>query len=278
MKRTVSYLVLAILLCFGSIGLGAGFVLNHSGEGTYIYDALNVIGNVAGGTTVQTNGYQRFYRFFEFGSAANMDPWNNANFGTGAVTATVVTPASGAAVNHPGVVQFNCGTAANSGSAQITNAASYLLGGGESSNFIFYVNSTSGTSIRFGWQDSNTNTAPGNGLWIDISATTLAGKMAAGSTTSTTGSSYSISATTWYRVNISVNAAATTMTFTLYACSNGALLWQDSLTVNGSTIVAPTASGQECRHGLVEYNSGTGASAVVQVDFMDILINRVLTR
>ena len=200
-------------------------------------------------------------------SATLSSPWSPAanNSGTSAV--------SNSNANNIGIHRFTSSTIANSGYRYITSLSTFLLAGTETSVFVFFLPATdASTTIRLGFQDSATSTAPVDGVWINIANTTLDGRTSSNSTSSTTGTSYTLSASTWYSVKIVLNSAATQADFYLYD-SSGTQLWTDNLTTN-----IPTASGRVTGHGLVANNSGTTAVDLLDIDYMDVSISRQLTR
>jgi len=193
-------------------------------------------------------------------------PWYGAAINAGTIAAATGLP------NHPGVMRIISSTTANSGATFYLYSAALLLAGGETTELVFQVGTTTGTTIRFGFQDSFDTTAPVDAAWINIAGTTLTGKTRSNSVESTTGTSYALAASTWYRVKIVINADATRVDFYLYS-EAGTQLWTDYLTTN-----IPTATGRETGHGIVVTNSGTSALALVNLDYMSLSINRTLTR
>jgi uncharacterized protein with putative carbohydrate binding module len=147
------------------------------------------------------------------------------------------------------------------------------LGGGESVEIIFQAQSTSNTVFRLGFQDGVTTTAPNNGAWVNVAGTTLSGKTAANGTTSTTGTTYTISATTWYRMRVFVSDNAGTVYFELYTCSDGALVWSDSLTTN-----IPTVAGREVLVGALFYKTTAGTVDLADIDWLSYYGSKALVR
>lgn len=178
-------------------------------------------------------------------------------------------------INHPGVGGIVSSTSVDSGYKFVGfTTQGLLLGGGEETNFIFSlpVTVTTVTSTRMGFQDSTTVTEPVDGMYISIVDTTLKGDCISNSSETPTASTYTLVANTWYRVKITLNAAATLATFTLYSAA-GAVLWTDTVASN-----IPTGAGRFVGHGVVSTNSGTVAVQLITLDYMDISINRILVR
>jgi hypothetical protein len=170
-------------------------------------------------------------------------------------------------------VTLTSSTSANSGYAYALGTSSFLLAGTEVTEFIFQVVTTANTTARLGFQDSNNSTAPTDGAWVNIAATTLDGRTASNTTSSTTGTNYTITASVWYRAKVVVNSDATQVDFYLYTCADGVQVWTNNLTTN-----IPTAAGRETGQSAMATNSGTTALELVDLDFMDVYMTRTLTR
>jgi hypothetical protein len=170
--------------------------------------------------------------------------------------------------NHPGILKITSSTTANSGAYILTDTTAFLIGGGEIFEVIFMplVASNTNTTIRMGFLDSTTYTAPVDGVYFELPAGSLAisGKTMSNSTGSTTGTSYTLTVNTWYRARVAVNAGASQITFYVYN-ESGTQLWTDTLTTN-----IPTASGRNTGAGVIATNSGTTATALVQYDYMAV--------
>lgn len=168
-------------------------------------------------------------------AAAQLSP-----FTTGAISAGTIAQIASEA-NHPGIWRIASVAGANSGnSVGIFGTSVYLLGGGEIAEFVLRWPTTTALTARAGWYDENTLTAnPTDGAWINLAVTTLTGKTANNGSVSTTASSFTITANTWYFLKIVVNQTATQVDFYLYSAA-AVELWHDSLTTN-----IPTAAGRE---------------------------------
>ena len=181
-----------------------------------------------------------------------------------------------AVANHPGILMIRShATNANSGGVLYTavNATAFLLAGYEVTELVFKTEYTSNLLMRFGFQDSGTTSAPTDGAYIDVSGTTLQGICVAATSATATGSTYTISASTWYRAKIVVNSNATRVDFYLYSAA-GAELW-----TNNVTATIPTAAGQETGHGVVAYNTNPGSQReILDVDYLGYYYNVALTR
>jgi hypothetical protein len=201
-------------------------------------------------------------------------PWTINPIGTNGSYQHMSSPPS----DHPGVIQFlsttsctvTCGYSVSlmSATAQ-TNYSSLTLGGGEQFEAVFEpATLDASTQDYFGFIDNNTGVASTNGVYMSLTGTgttgTLSGVTANGGTRSTTGTSATLSTTTWYRLDISMNANATTATYTLYTGGSTTPTWTDSLSTN-----IPTTNGTS--NGITStYSTTATAKTLLNVDYMAI--------
>lgn len=171
-------------------------------------------------------------------------------------------------VKHPGIIQQKSSASANSGYRYSTDYNSILLGGGEKTTIIFKTAPVLTTVItRMGFHDSSSEAPPKDGVYVKIANTTLTGQTMNNTAGSTTSSNYSVSADTWYRVVIELNAAATLANFTLYADDSDNVLWTDTLATN-----IPTATGRTLGSVVISLSIGTEAIVVGEVDYIDMVL------
>ena len=178
--------------------------------------------------------------------------------------------------NHPGVKSIKTSTSADSGGYFGTeNSICFSSGdGGESIEEIFEVDVTTGTLAHLGWHNGVDKNAPTRGIWLTINGTTVSGVCCAdGGGSGTTGTTYTITATVWYRVKIALNAAANLVTFSLYTCANGALVWTDTVNTH-----IPNASTFAEINKATNSNGDSTPKAIVSFDWMHFWIDRVLVR
>lgn len=200
-------------------------------------------------------------------SSAGNPPWQGTATGSGTIASGTST------ANHPGTVAISCTTSANSGYVLGLSTTYTLLAGNEVSNAILTVTNTTDTKVKFGFFDVYSVSDPVDAACIAIDGTTLTGKTSSNSTLSTTGTSYTITAGVWYNLKVYTNADATKVTFEVYDSPKTQLLWSDSLTAN-----IPTGAGRLTGHGVSMYSTGTTAQVLGSVDYMDLSINRTLSR
>ena len=174
--------------------------------------------------------------------------------------------------NHPGIVKFVSSTLANSGGFFRTASNMLLLAGSETTEFIIRPQTISGTTIRMGFLDTITDAVPVDGAWLDVLSGVLSGKTRNNSVESVTGTTYTLVTNTWYRAKVVVNSNATRVDFYLYS-EAGTQLWTDYLTTN-----IPITANRETGHGIFVTNSGTTAVNLADLDYMNLYIDRNLTR
>jgi Carbohydrate binding domain len=214
--------------------------------------------------------------------ALGVFPWMTAQFNTACSTAPTTTAQTGTA-SHPGVVQFDSGATSCTGSngwRVNTNTdaapAQILLSGGESFEAVFQVISSTNTTVRLGFHDATTATDADDGAYINISGLTLSGKIANNSistgTRATTGTTFTITATTWYRAKVVVNTDLSGAVFTLYNDS-GTVLWTSPL-----TSAIPSTAGRETGGGLIVQTTNTTLTHLLNMDYMAMWWTEPITR
>lgn len=226
-------------------------------------------GNTQGSGVLNTNCFVIGATDFTIsGTQGGFPTWAGAGFGT---TAGANSGPAGNA-NHPGIVRLLSAIAADSGYRFTFSTSALLLAGGETSEFIFRPQTIAGTTLRMGFHDTITAAAPVDGAWLDIVDDVLSGKTRDNSTESVTSTTYTLITDTWYRAKAVVNSNASRVDFYLYS-EAGDLLWTDFLTTN-----IPAGIGRGTGHGVVASNSGISAVTLVDLDYMNLYIDRVLVR
>jgi len=193
-------------------------------------------------------------------SAAKYGPWVVANIGTPTYAVGTAT------ANHPGVQKATSQASANTGCSILASATQILPGGGESSEFVFYIGDTTTFGAYMGFMVANSYTRPTVGAWIDIDATTLAGYC----NTTVTTTTATVAASTWYRAKIENNAANSGWTFSLYTAGGVTPVWTSTVTA--------TPPAALFSHGVIEFNTGGSALALLSLDYMNMAVNRDLAR
>lgn len=129
-----------------------------------------------------------------------------------------------------------------------------------------------------GWADTATGAAlPVDGVWLNLTnvagAANWTGNTASNSVRSQTASKFVGTANTWYRGTISINSAATLVTYTIYN-EAGVSQWTDTLALN-----IPTGASRDTSPCIISTESTTDAAAVLaRWDFAQWSISRTLVR
>lgn len=174
---------------------------------------------------------------------------------------------SNGSVKHPGVATYKSSTSANSGYRYHSDSNSIVLAGGEKFIIIFETATQLVDVVRrSGFHNASTPTAPTEGVYLEIDGGVLAGCCTKGNTNSTTESTFSVSANTWYKGVVELNADATLATFKLYADDGSTLLWSDTLATN-----IPIVS-VGCSDILTFVNSGAALTVLGYTDYMCFIL------
>jgi hypothetical protein len=193
--------------------------------------------------------------------------WDTSLIGTGPTQSKIASEA-----NHPGILQLTSGTTANSGWFIRTDTLAALLAGGEIAEFVFKAPAVfTNTTGRFGFIDSATSADCVDGAYFEFSGSgVLVGKTSNNSTRTTSATIATMTASTWYRLRVVVNRAATAVDFSVFDDAG------NQLGTVQNTANIPTATGRETGHGMILTNSGTAATAMGQIDYMSIEWTRAL--
>lgn len=229
---------------------------------------------VVGGRRKYTGSTFRLTPFIytDFLGAASADtgeatyaPWDVSLISTGTQSKIAAT------ANHPGILRFTSSTTTNSGGYCRTAVDSFLLGGGEVTEFVFRIINLTTLTVRMGFIDTGTSADCTDGAYIEIPSTGAAvGKTSNNSVRTTSATIATLSINTWYRARIAVNRDATAVDFYIFD-DNGNQLGAQQNTAN-----IPTATGRETGHGYIATKSGTVAEACIEMDYMSIEFTRAL--
>ena len=184
-------------------------------------------------------------------------------------TAVVTTSTA----NHPGVLVLQSSTTANSGILVTENNLNVL--GGEQFDIVIQAPAVFTTvTSRFGFISTTTSADCSNGVYFEMSGSgVVIGKTATASVRSSTATVATLAVSTWYHCRLSMNAASTTATFTIYD-DTGIVLGTQSLSTN-----IPASTTFPLPVGIITTSSGTVAFNCHLVDYMSFGIpNRDLVR
>lgn len=194
-------------------------------------------------------------------------PWAGTLISSGTQSKTAAT------ANHPGILRCTSSATANSGCRWMTDVVSYLFGGGERAEFIFNITTLTNGTFRFGFLDTTTSADAVDGGYIEVLSTGAATcKTSNNSTRTTSATIATLSTGTWYHGKVSVDATAANVTCEIFDDTGNSLGSQ----TNSANI--PTAAGREFGHGFLATNSGTAATALLDMDYMAMWWERALVR
>jgi hypothetical protein len=193
-------------------------------------------------------------------STVKYGPWVVTNIGSPTYAVGTAT------ANHPGVQKATSQASTNTGCSILSSALQIYPAGGEFSEFVFSIGSTTTFGAFMGFYVANSYTRPTVGAWIDISATTLCGYCG----TTVTGTTKTITAATWYRARVENNATNDAWTFSLFTAGGVTPIWT-------STVIA-TLPAELVTHGVIQFNTGSSALELLSLDYMNLAVNRTLIR
>jgi len=184
-------------------------------------------------------------------------------YATGTLTSPTITDA-----NHVGQIAYRCHASnANSGYGHLTNGSQVIIKGGENFTWVIRPDVVAGQRCLFGISNSYTPpTDPVDFLGFDLQAATLRGlAIKAGSGTTATGTTLTVSAGTWYCLNMSVSNDKSLVTYTVKNDA-GTTLWTGTTAANVTAVAC---------YVLQAGTVGTpgGAANVVTVDYTELLFN-----
>jgi len=183
--------------------------------------------------TLWENGYKQVTEGF---TASVVDNLIFGVAGSSAISGGAAQLYTTTIANHTGVWQIlSHSSNANSGESFIYGTTSYAISQGGMEVILYFSPQHANTTGRFGVSAAATFAANYIACFIDTSLS-FKGEAKDAATTSTTGTSYTLVAGTWYQGRIHVNQAGTLVTFELRD-ESGILLWTDTVSTN-----IPTAS------------------------------------
>ncbi|MGW8256760.1 MAG: hypothetical protein ACWGMZ_04670, partial [Thermoguttaceae bacterium] len=142
----------------------------------------------------------------------------------------IFAPQAGVA-NHSGIIRISNFSGGGGyqfmvGKHDVYNC--HLISGGEVGELVFKTYSAlANRVIASGFFDDG----PYYGLYMSVSGSSLTGKATNEFSTTTTGASYTLSTSTWYRIMFVVNDAADRVDFYVFN-ESGIMLWTDYVTSN----------------------------------------------
>ena len=193
------------------------------------------------------------------------EPWFPTSIAGGSVSTTVEP-------KHGGIHSYiSHNTNDNSGYLYRLGANTFILSGGEKTTIIFKTPSDFSNIIRrSGFFYSADITEPNNGVYLSQDGATIIGKTSNGGNRTSTVSSYTMSANTWYRATIEIGDNAKVAYFNLYKDDSDEILWGDIITTN---IPSVSSGGYSVGHeDICIATSTTTQRTIGYIDYMDVYI------
>ena len=157
------------------------------------------------------------------------------------------------------MVSFSDSTTANGGYQCRTDAGALYFLGGEKYTIRFKPNTNVATTvIEMGFSDSSTAADPTDGCWLKSSDLVVTGYCKNNAGPTATGTTYTLSAGTWYIGEVEMNAGATQATFRIKNAGGSSTLWTDTVSSN-----IPTTSARAFGARLASWQSTTSAAAIL---------------
>ena len=177
-----------------------------------------------------------------------------------AIGAGSVSQIAGSA-NHPGQRRLRSAAATNTGYCYQGISPSYTLvsAPGDLLISIFQLTNALGLNYIGDW---NGTWFPTSGNWLEIAALIATGRTNnGGGSSNATGTTYTLTQGVWYRAEVETAPAGSIAYFRIYTCSDGALVWNDSVTPNhGNALnVFPVFCG---------VSNAAGATDLLDIDFV----------
>ena len=192
--------------------------------------------------------------------------WEGGWFGTGINSGTLQTGTP--SYKHKGVLNILSNVSlANSGFRLRTETGAFVLGGNEKTTFLFKTPiDFTGITTRLGFLNTNSHTAPSDGVYCLLNGNQLDGRAVDNSAMSNTITNFTLASDTWYRLVIELNENATIATYTLYQDDSDNVLWQDTINSNIPTI-------RTVGHGMFSTILAPSAiTSIFTIDYMDIVV------
>lgn len=168
-------------------------------------------------------------------TSAGQYTWSNQSSGAGAAVTNVAGEA-----DHPGIRQFTTGTTA-AGFAGLNTRTTFIdPDGGDCCRMILRLSANTGIILRLGIQDTFTGADVTDGYYFEFDPATSANWLmctAAGGSRTKTASSSAVAATTWYRLDIVVNSANTSVEFFVDGVSIGTVATNIPTNTTGVTLM-----------------------------------------
>lgn len=170
--------------------------------------------------------------------------------------------------SRPGTVAFRSSSSANSGYRSQTTVTALQLGGGEVYEIEFALKTTTNAKYKIGFADSVNEDDPTDGVYVSIDSSGVAtGMTSTSDTRSSTATTYTLAADTWYRLRIEVMPLLVGATYKIWTGGQGTAgtpLWSEALATN-----LPGA-GRTTGAGIVATESAGASQYLISIDWQAV--------
>lgn len=235
------------------VRVGAGFDL-------YVTDTTGAIAyqvNQAAGAGETFAGSRWLFSDFYNSAATANPPFTITAISTGTFT---TAPAVADALAQ-GTLLLRCSVVVNSG-VRIAATQPLISASGLAFRAIAYLPTLATRTLRVGFHDATTSTDAVDGAYFEVTNLTVVAKTASNSTRTTSGTTFVLTADTFYVFDIEY-VSATSVRFRVSQLSNGTLVYDQTISTN-----VPSAIARAFFPSLVVTNSAMSASNLMQIDYM----------
>lgn len=235
------------------VRVGAGFDLyTTDSTGAIAYQVNQAAG---GGETFAGSRWK--FSDFDNSAATGNPPFTVTALSTGTFT---TAPAVADALAQ-GTLLLRCSTTANSG-VRIATTQPTISASGLAFRAIAYLPTLATRTLRVGFHDATTSTDAVDGAYFEVTNLTVVAKTASNSTRTTSGTTFVLTAATFYVFDIEY-VSATSVRFRVSQLSNGTLVYDQTISTN-----VPSAIARAFFPSLIVTNSATTAADLMLIDYM----------
>lgn len=235
------------------VRVGAGFDL-------YVTDTTGAIAyqvNQAAGAGETFAGSRWLFSDFYNSDATANPPFTITAISLGTFT---TAPAVANALAQ-GTLLLRSSFIANSG-VRIVTTQPIISASGLAFRAIAYLPTLATRTLRVGFHDATTSTDAVDGAYFEVTNLTVVAKTASNSTRTTSGTTFVLTAATFYVFDIEY-VSATSVRFRVSQLSDGTLVYDQTISTN-----VPSAIARAFFPSLVVTNSATTASDLMLIDYM----------
>lgn len=228
-------------------------------------------GSTAGGVILKreglgTLGVTDFWEETHFlsGASSSNACWTNTAIDSGTSQAPLAASQNG---GHHGQTRMRCAAGSNSGSRWQSSVNAFRLGSTTPLLFravVFFHNLASTETVRVGFYTSTDHSDGAQAVCMVATNGALVGRTVKDSSANSTGSSFTLSMTTWYTLEIEIAANGASATFRVLD-DDGELLWDDVLAVT-----IPVDDDEPVGCGITATSTVGSTTDIVTLDYLGV--------